>query len=86
MTAVPLNRFKVAEAFGNALRAARKERGISQEEMGFEADLDRTYSSLLERGQRNPTLLVVCKLARVLRIEPAQLVADTMAHMRGTRS
>lgn len=39
-----------AVAFGRALRRLRKERGLTQEELGFEADLRRTFVSVLELG------------------------------------
>jgi transcriptional regulator with XRE-family HTH domain len=40
-----------ARAFGQALKAARTERGMSQEEVAGECEFDRTYPSLLERGR-----------------------------------
>ncbi|HEK1520075.1 TPA: helix-turn-helix transcriptional regulator, partial [Pseudomonas aeruginosa] len=44
------------QAFGRALRQLRKRRNMTQEILGFEAGLDRTYISVLERGERSPTL------------------------------
>lgn len=44
-------------AFGRAVRRQREELAISQEELGFRSELDRTYISGIERGVRNPTLL-----------------------------
>jgi len=61
--------------FGRAVRAARESRGWSQEELGFEANLDRTYVSGIERGVRNPTLAIVLVLAKALRVRPSRLVA-----------
>lgn len=52
------------KAFGHVLRALRKERKLTQETLGFEAELDRTYVSLLELGESSPTLdtlVVLCK-------------------------
>lgn len=60
-------------AFGRAVRRARKVRGLSQEELGFEADLDRTYVSGVERGVRNPTVRVVARLAAALGVCPSSL-------------
>ena len=62
------------KAFGAAVRAAREERGLSQESLGFECDLDRTYVSGVERGVRNPTLAVILRLARGLGVRPGDLV------------
>ena len=58
------------------LRRFRKDRGLSQEALAHEAGLDRTYVSGLERGIRNPTVLVLSDLAGVLGIEPYQLLLD----------
>ncbi len=62
---------------GFNLRRWRTERGLSQEELGFEAELDRTYISGVERGVRNPTVTVLQKLAKALKIEPAELLLKT---------
>ena len=62
------------KGFGRAVREARERRGWSQEELGFEADLDRTYVSGIERGVRNPTLKIVLVLARALGTRPGMLV------------
>jgi len=61
-------------AFGAAVRAVREGRGLSQESLGFEADLDRSYVSDVERGVRNPTLAVILRLARGLGVKPGELV------------
>ena len=47
------------EAFGEAVRAERERKDLSQEELGFEAGLDRTYVSGIERGVRNPTVVTI---------------------------
>jgi len=77
-----MTRQSVAKAFGNVLRTARKDRGLSQEELGLDADLDRTYTSLLERGLRTPSLALLFALANVLRIPPSQLVSDTLDYLQ----
>jgi transcriptional regulator with XRE-family HTH domain len=77
-----MRRDLVAREFGRVLRELRKQAGLSQEEMAFCAELDRTYPSLLERGLRTPTLRVVIDLARVLQVHPAQLVTDTLKRLR----
>ena len=50
------------------------ERGLAEESLGFEADLDRTYISSVERGKRNISLLNIHRLARALRVNPRDLV------------
>lgn len=54
---------KYNNAFGIVLARLRKEKKWSQEYLSFEADLTRTYISLLERGMRSPTLdsmMLIC--------------------------
>jgi transcriptional regulator with XRE-family HTH domain len=67
----------IPQAFGDVLRDCRTKAGISQENLAFNADLDRTYISLLERGLRQPTLETLFRLANVLEIAPATMVART---------
>ncbi len=59
-----MRRQKVAIAFGRVLREARKQKGLSQEDLAGDAEFDRTYPSLLERGLRTPTLTVLFQLAK----------------------
>jgi len=76
-----MRRQKVAIAFGRVLREARKQKGLSQEELAGEAEFDRTYPSLLERGLRTPTLTVLFQLAKVLGVSAATLVNRTLEEM-----
>jgi transcriptional regulator with XRE-family HTH domain len=76
------NRRRLGISFGEVLRAARCERGVSQEGLALASGLDRTFMSLLERGVRTPTLLVVFILADALSTAPSQLVADTSTKFR----
>jgi transcriptional regulator with XRE-family HTH domain len=77
-----LSRQRVAKAFGNVLRLARANAGISHEELAERAKCDRTYPSLLERGLRQPTLTVLIEAGNALHVEPAKLLADTLARLR----
>ncbi|MBZ5625894.1 MAG: helix-turn-helix domain-containing protein [Acidobacteriia bacterium] len=61
-------------AFGLALRELRKRKNISQEELGFQADFDRTYISLIERGIQSPTVRTVVRLAGILQIRPSVII------------
>ncbi len=60
--------------FGRILQELRTERGLSQEELGFESNYHRTYISQLERGQKNPSLKAIFRLARVLGIRPSEMI------------
>lgn len=59
---------------GNAIRAARKARGWSQEELAFQAGLDRTYIGSIERGERNIAALNLVKIAAVLGVGVGELL------------
>jgi transcriptional regulator with XRE-family HTH domain len=67
-------RMNIREIFAKNLRAARQQKGLSQEELAHRADLDRTYISSLERNVYNPTIDVVARLADALEIEAASLL------------
>ena len=62
--------------FGEQLKNFRKERNISQEELAFRAELDRTYISGIECGKRNPTLKILVKLAVSLNMKPSELLMN----------
>lgn len=60
--------------FGRVLRELRKKAGLTQEQLGFEAELERNYISMLERGERQPTLTTLMKLAAPLGCKASHLV------------
>jgi transcriptional regulator with XRE-family HTH domain len=78
-------RQRVALAFGAVLRAARREKGLTQERLADAAGLDRTFPSLLERGLRTPTLTVILRLAEVLNVPPSTLVDSALAMLNSDR-
>jgi len=53
------------------LRRAKK---LTQEELAFRADIDLTYMGGIERGQRNPSLMVLVGIAKALSAEPIELL------------
>jgi len=59
---------------GKNVRSARKELGWSQEDLAFETEIDRTYISGIERGLRNPSLDMLVKLAKTLKMTPPDLL------------
>jgi transcriptional regulator with XRE-family HTH domain len=63
-------------AFGKVLRRLRIEAGFTQEQFGFESDLRRTYISILELGQQQPSLASVIKIAKALNCSASELVAQ----------
>jgi transcriptional regulator with XRE-family HTH domain len=66
--------FANATTLAFPLREIRNERGVSQERLALECDLDRTYISLIERGVQSPTIRTVAKLAEILATQPSALV------------
>ena len=60
--------------YGRVLRRVRKAAGLSQEQLAFEADIQRNFVSLLELGEKQPTLTTLFKLARALKCNPADMV------------
>ena len=64
----------VTRRVGANLRRAREELGLSQEELADRAGLHRTYVSGVERGVRNPTVTVLEKLAKALKVKPSTLL------------
>lgn len=65
----------IRKRLGTNLRKAREERGWSQEEFADRAGIHRTYVSDIERGARNPTILIVEKLADALGLRASDLLA-----------
>jgi transcriptional regulator with XRE-family HTH domain len=62
------------QAFAINLRRLRHAKGISQEDLAYEADVNRTYLSRLEKGVSYPGLEIIAKLAGALGVEPAELL------------
>lgn len=61
------------QAFGRALRRLRLSRQLTQETLAHNSELDRTYISLLELGQRSPTLDTLFALCGALKITFEQI-------------
>ena len=64
----------IRHQIGARIQKIRKEAGLSQEDLALEADLDRTYISHVERGTRNPTVIVLFKIAKALNTTPSELL------------
>lgn len=67
---------EIARAFGQVLKKQRLATGFSQEKLAFDAQLDRTFISMLERGLRVPTLGVVLSLSSALNVSASSMVAQ----------
>ena len=65
---------EIRQVLAANLKALRRERGLSQEELAHRARIDRTYISALERCVYGASIDVVARLAQELDVEPARLL------------
>lgn len=61
---------------GRNVKRWRLERGLTQEKLAVDAEIDLTYLGGIERGRRNPTIIVVARLAAALDVKVADLVTE----------
>ena len=64
----------IRQRLARNLRRFRDAKGWSQEKFAFEANIHRTYVSDIERGSRNPTIMVLEKLAAPLGVTASELL------------
>ncbi len=76
----------IRKQVGVNLQRLRREKGWSQEALAFESGLHRTYVSGIERGVRNPTLLILDKLAKTFGLAPDELLVDKSGPSKRGRS
>lgn len=62
------------EVFATNLRRLRHAKGLSQDDLAYEAEISRSYLSQLEKGVFYASLKIVGKLAVVLEVDPAELL------------
>jgi transcriptional regulator with XRE-family HTH domain len=66
---------EIRKRLGLNLKRLRTAQGWSQEQLAFEAGIHRTYISDLERGARNPSILLLEKLAKPFGVPASELLA-----------
>jgi transcriptional regulator with XRE-family HTH domain len=71
---------------GRELRKARHAAKITQEELAFEAGIDRTYISQLENDRKSPTVAVLLRLAAVLSVPASSIIARVEKEMSASKS
>lgn len=59
---------------GRNIRRLREERGLTQEKLAVDSEIDLTYLGGIERGKRNPSLIVIARVASALGVAPAELI------------
>jgi transcriptional regulator with XRE-family HTH domain len=70
---VPKKRRECVE-FGRRIRFLREKKGLSQEAFADAIGIHRTYIGGIERGERNPTLTMIYRIAQALKLTPAKLL------------
>jgi transcriptional regulator with XRE-family HTH domain len=73
----------ILAALGTELQSLREERGLSQERLAERCHVHRNYVGGIERGERNPTLEVLERLARGLELRVSELVARAEKRLPG---
>lgn len=66
----------LAQTFGQNVRRIRQGKGMTLEALADEVGLAYTYVGQIERGQRNPTLGVVERIAAILGVDALKLLTD----------
>jgi transcriptional regulator with XRE-family HTH domain len=61
---------------GKNVRRLRHQRKLTQEQLAFEAEIDLTYVGGIERGKRNPSLLVMARIAKALSVPLTRLLTE----------
>jgi transcriptional regulator with XRE-family HTH domain len=67
---------EILKKFGERVRELRKQRDISQEELAHRADLHRTYIGMIERAEKNVTLLNIEKIANALEVKVSEMLKE----------
>lgn len=70
-------------AIGRAVRDLRASRGMSQEDLAFVSGMHRTYVGSVERGERNPSLIALVRVASALGVRPWELLLRADELRRG---
>jgi len=69
-------KIELLEKFGEKVREERSKRGLSQEELAARAGVHRTYIGMIERGEKNITLLNIKKVAKALDLSIDKLLTN----------
>jgi DNA-binding XRE family transcriptional regulator len=69
-----LSKENVLKRFGQNIKEARREIGMTQEELAANVVMNRTYMGRLERGESNPPLWTIYKIATALKKKTSELL------------
>ena len=74
-----MGRSRLTDIFGRNLRRLRTAKGLSQEGLAHLVGVHRNYVGALERGERNPTLVSVERVAEALGTDPAEMLRESQS-------
>lgn len=77
---------EVAKAVGQAMRAHRKARKLTQEAVAHQAEVDRTYLQQIEKGMFQPTIAVFIDVAQALGVKPDALLTEILKELARARA
>lgn len=70
----PITHKHILVKFGQKMQKVRKSKKISQEGLAEMLAMHRTYIGLIERGERNPTIRTLYKIAKALKVNASDLL------------
>ena len=73
---------EIAFAFGSVVRIRREGLGLAQDAFALMASVDRSYFGKLERGERQPTLALILRIARGLGVPAYEIIKEVESHLR----
>lgn len=84
---IPRNITKKKEAallrkLGRTIRENRQIRGVTQLSLGLETGLSKAYVCDIEKGRRNPSFTVICRIAKAMGMDPAELLEPILVMKR----
>jgi transcriptional regulator with XRE-family HTH domain len=73
---------RAIQRFGKQLQRLRTSRGLTQEQLAVKAGLVRVYVTKLEQGEHDPTLTMLVRLAKALRVSVTELLGESASASR----
>ncbi len=70
---------RAIQRFGKQLQKLRTRRGLTQEQLAVKAGLVRVYVTKLEQGEHDPTLTMLVRLAKALRVSVTELLGESVS-------
>lgn len=64
---------KTHAKLGERIKELRKKLGMTQEDLAFKVGVDRSYMGFVERGEKNPTVATISKIAKSLKVQLSEL-------------